>query len=572
MSILSNPLPTLRGTLFRMLSLGLCAWYCPQALSAAATDSQTFTLQPGWNAIHLTVQPADDQPSAVFSGLPVDMVWGYFPTRTPLEFIQNPSDGLWNAPGWNVWLPPDRTDAEALTNLYAIQAHQSYLVKINGAVPVTLTITGLASYREIKWQPDAFTLTGLALDPLVNVRSGDYFFNSPAHKGQPRFRLDPNGTWIQVGDNTTLRSGTAYWIFSKGAPDYSAPFDLEFGGGPVLDYGALLETRDVTIRNRGAVSQMVKVENPGGLPLVASTVDPTTGRSEWLPLASRDLSIPAGESVTLTLGIRRTGMPPTIGNILKFSSQGILRKLPVTALNPAAGSPNPDAGLWVGTVTLNAVNEPHSATPAATTPAPAEFSMRLLLHVPTTGAPRLLKEVILMKQADSTDNPPVPGALVLLSNPDLIPSFAAPSRRDGSPFANRISSVGYDFDGVDRPLGGSFGGTLTGSLVIPRSLPTHPFRHRYHPDHDGLTANYQTPPAGLPPDQQEVWDVTRHLTLTFNAPVPGDLSPAGGYSVRSGTYRETVTGLHKNILVTTGTFTLNRVNNIGQINPAPVTP
>lgn len=563
----------LTPAILRVVRIGLFPLLLTQGLRAAATDSQTFTLQPGWNAIHLSVQPTNDQPAAVFSGLPVDMVWAYFPTRTPLEFIQDPGDGLWNVPGWSVWLPPGKPDAEALTNLFAIQAHQSYLVKITGSAPVTLTVTGPAGYREIKWQPDGFTLTGLPLDPLVNVRSGDYFFNSPAHKGQSRFRLDPNGTWIQVGDNTILRSGTAYWIFSKGAPDFSAPFDLEYGGASVLDYGALLDTRDVTVRNRGAGSQVVKVENPGNLPLVVSTLDPATGRSEWLPLSSRDLTIPAGETVTLTLGIRRAGMPATIANLLKFSSQGIVRKLPVSAANPIAGSPNPNAGLWVGTVTLDAVSEPHGSNPTATTATPAEFTMRVLLHVNSAGGTRLLKEVILMKQPNSADNPPVPGALVLLSNPALIPGFTAPSRRDGSPFANRISSIGFDFAGHDQALTGAFGGSaLTGTITIPRDLPTHPFRHRYHPDHDGLTPNYQPQPPGLPADQQEVWDVTRNLKFTF-APIPTtDLSPAAGYSERSGTYEESVTGLHKNTLVTTGTFTLNRLNNIGQLNPSPVTP
>jgi hypothetical protein len=553
----------------------LCGAAFASVCSGAATVTQTFPLQPGWNSIFLEVEPVSSTPAVVFAGIPVEMVWSYFPTTTPLEYIQNPADGLWNVAGWNVYLPSHVPDAAALTNLFAIQAHRAYLIKLNGSTPVTLTVSGTPTYKEIAWRPDSFTITGLPVSPAVTVRSGDYFFNSTAHKSQPRFRLDPNGTWIALNDNSILNAGVAYWIFSKGGSNFSAPLVLEFGGGDRLDFGPALESRKLVIRNRGATALDAVVENPTGFPLVYSTISPT-GATEWNSLTSLTKTVAAGASVSITVGVKRLGLPATSEGLLNVWGVGIVRRLVVAAENPVAASAssngstlktattsgaNPNTGLWIGTVTLSAVSEPHSANPVATTATPAEFNLRLLLHVDGNGTARLLKEVFLMKQANSA-------ALVLLSDPALLPMFQTPGNRDGARFAPRVSCIGYEFPGTELVLSGGFETNLSGTLVTGRNSPTNPFKHRYHPDHDDLTASYQTPPANLPSQQQEVWEVSRAVSLTF-APAGADQAPSTGFSVRKGTYREEVTGLTKDTLITTGNFTLQRFNTVREINPAP---
>ena len=278
------------------------------------------------------------------------------------------------------------------------------------------------------------------------MRSGEYFFNSTAHKAQPRFWLDPNGTWIALNDNSTLRSGAAYWIFSKGDPTFTAPLDADFDATGRLDYGPAVETKQLTIRNLGVNSLAVSLANPEAFPLVIAGLN-VNGDTTWTPLTTLVKTIASGASTTLNLGVRRSALPAGGETVLALSAQGILRRLPVSVQNPAAGAPNPLSGLWIGSVTLAAVSEPHSASPATPTATPAEFSMRLLLHVNDAGQTRLLKEVILMKQPNQPGPPPVAGALVLLSNPALIPQFTAPANHDGAPFATRVSSIGYDFDG-----------------------------------------------------------------------------------------------------------------------------
>lgn len=534
---------------------------------AATTITQTFTLQPGWNAIQLEVQPPDPSPAAVFNGIPIEQVWSYFPTQTPLQFITNPTDGLWNVAGWNVYLPPSFPDAAVLTDLFAIQAGQSYLVKITGTSAVTLSVTGEPLYRTINWRPDAFTLTGLPVDPTTSVRSGDYFFNSTAHKAQPRFRLDPNGVWSALNDNSLLSYGRAYWVFTKGASDFTAPLEVGISSTGKLDFGPSVTSQPFTVTNLSANTMTVTIANPSGYPLVTSSLD-ANGNTVWTALTSLTPSVAAGATFTVEIGVRRAALPATSDALLTVTAQGVRRYVPVSAENPAPGGSN--TGLWIGTVSLNAVSQPHAAVnPQTPAPTPAEMNFRVLLHVSSGGAVKLLKEAILMKQPNSPGPTPVPGALVLLSNPALIPQFQAPANHDGAPFAYRVSAIGYDFATPDLALAGAFGGTLTGTINVLRTDPTNPFKHRYHPDHDDLTATYQTP-VGLPDYLREVPQIARALQLTFAPVAGGDLSPEAGTALRTGTYQETVTGLHKNALVTTGTFTLRRVNTLGEINPTPI--
>ncbi|MEM0897386.1 MAG: hypothetical protein AAGJ79_10920, partial [Verrucomicrobiota bacterium] len=74
-------------------------------LTSAHSETQTFNLAAGWNAIWLEIDPADREPATVFDGIPVEQVWCYFPTTSPVEYINDPEAGLFNVDGWNVYLP-----------------------------------------------------------------------------------------------------------------------------------------------------------------------------------------------------------------------------------------------------------------------------------------------------------------------------------------------------------------------------------------------------------------------------------------------------------------------------------
>lgn len=102
------------------------------------------------------------------------------------------------------------------------------------------------------------------------------------------------------------------------------------------------------------------------------------------------------------------------------------------------------------------------------------------------------------------------------------------------------------------PMIGGIGAGIAcgGRIDIDKDSPTNPYRHKYHPDHE----------SGF--------DIIRVFSLQFDG-APGDpLKAAPGYGVDriTGTYRESIVGLHKITLKTEGTVTLNRVSTVSTLN------
>jgi hypothetical protein len=119
---------------------------------------------------------------------------------------------------------------------------------------------------------------------------------------------------------------------------------------------------------------------------------------------------------------------------------------------------------------------------------------------------------------------------------------------------------------LDRALSvgsGSFalGTSLTRTITTPFDDPTSPFVHQYHPDHDNQSGSTALVSG------QESYDLSRAVTFTFAASAPAGV-PATGYggSVIAGTYAETLSGLRKDSVSVTGTFTLRRVSELGSLN------
>ena len=115
--------------------------------------------------------------------------------------------------------------------------------------------------------------------------------------------------------------------------------------------------------------------------------------------------------------------------------------------------------------------------------------------------------------------------------------------------------------------------------MLKRSRPTNPFRHQFHPDHDNLDAQYApipTPtPGGTPrPDPSEVFEIRRDLTLDFDPNNPpfvssGNRPPDWGTSVLGGTYKESISGLHRSTLNVQGQFLIRRASVADTLNPTP---
>jgi hypothetical protein len=438
----------------RVLALAVlgCGSVLPQA---AEVQEQTLRLTPGWNAIHLEVQPEATDPSVLFDGVPLQSLWTHSSRVSTVEFFENQNEPMANREQWLMFVPTNRVESFQ-NSLFAVQGHRSYLVQLGGQIPVTLTVRGLPSLRSVAWATDDYTLRGLPVDPLDPPTFGAFFSGSPAHYDAPLrrlhsvYRLNSAGQWSRVDSDDRMVSGEACWYFTRGVSDYSGPLELGLPGGDTVDFGESVPSITLQLSNRSAERREVSIADTGGVelnPLSLQRFDPVVGEI-WEPLVYaaapvRSIVLEPGQSRELRLSVRRSDLPVGgYASVLVISDgAGTRRLVPVRAAvsenvavalqsaaraqanrvrrsaTPGDASPIEEplppanfAGLWYGSVVVTNVSEVHSGTlqtnlneevtrtgvnPNAT-PTASQFTLRLIVHVDTNGVTRLLKEVLQM--------------------------------------------------------------------------------------------------------------------------------------------------------------------------------
>src|SRR5437762_14301529 len=116
----------MQSTLHRRTAAGVVAVCFAAGVARGQNVTQSFTLQPGWNAIYLEVRPADNSTATIFSNLPVASVWTRAERLSSIDSIQDASEELFNRAGWLGWLHPSRPQALP-RNLVAFAANRAYL-------------------------------------------------------------------------------------------------------------------------------------------------------------------------------------------------------------------------------------------------------------------------------------------------------------------------------------------------------------------------------------------------------------------------------------------------------------
>jgi len=570
-----------------LLALGSVA----PLVAGPADLTRAYDLEPGWNAIYVDVTLADSAPERVFGTVPVESVWCYFPSETPVKFLSDPKEGLANVPGWTAFFPAQSEHA-LQTNLYAVQPGRSYLIKLQSSTRQTLRLTGKPAYVSPRWVADGFTLTGLQTDWSAPVAVGDYFSSSPAHDRQPVYRLSPAGGWARLPLGATAKPGEAFWVFTKSATDFKGPLELDLRGRAGIDFGATTDRDSFQLLNRTSRTvtvQMSAEATTADALLMASGLAGDNTRN-WVSLTNTSVTLPAGGRQVIQLGVNRTVVTADVLGKLTLRGSGFGFSIPLTieanvaataatlregAPLAAAAPSSPNAGLWVGRVTIQKVSYHLAANPTEPRPAASEFSFNLLLHVDEAGAVTLLKEVWLMRKLSGTD-------YALVTDPARLNDYLGATTKDGERFAYRFSSIGFDFQDpatrrtLDKmPLTGSFapGSAMTAEIFLGHDAATNPFRHQFHPDHDDKDREFRALPGSIyagttvaAVEQQEVYELTRQISLQLDAP---PTAAVAGLPAWTGIYAETLRGLHRQPLFVAGTFTLKRANGLAELNPAP---
>src|SRR5262249_16800533 len=97
------------------------AWITTASAVHAQWRTQSFTLQPGWNAVFLEVQPEPRDPSAVFSGIPVESVWMWNRKFSPVQFIQDATTLVPTQLDWLHYFPAG-SDAATATERRCVES------------------------------------------------------------------------------------------------------------------------------------------------------------------------------------------------------------------------------------------------------------------------------------------------------------------------------------------------------------------------------------------------------------------------------------------------------------------
>ncbi len=586
--------------------------------------SQALTLKPGWNAVFLEVEPLPGTCETVFAGIPIESVWYWAPNTSSVQFITNPDKLEPASPDWRVYFPSTSL-ASTLTTLRVMRGNRPYLINLGGTADVAWTVRGTPSVRSAKWIPNSYNLAGFQVDPANAPTFESLFSSSVAHVGQAVLRLNAAGQWEPVAATAKPGRGEAFWVYTTGESTYQGPIPVTLDMAEGLAFGRGLTELTFSIKNDGVAQKTYTVtpidsETPGDptSPALSGTVplsyhkDDYAGQDVgWRPLtAPVSFTVAAGEYRPVKLALQRNQMAPSgakadgdslYQSILEVADgQGSLVRIPVTArgtttnsgakaaTHPAARKASAPAaarkasapaltGLWVGTVTVKAVNEPAGVDKVTPQPTGSEFSFQIIVHVDAAGTPKLLQHVTQMwKEGTSAPAPVTPGSYVLITDDTRLGDFKGSGERGGVSVGRRFSCPAFGFR-APIAMTGTFPTQTapTGSIGCTYTLdyddPLNPFKHKYHPDHDNLDARYEN----VLPEGMESFTVTRAITLEFvdysAASAEGTVllsSYAGwGDSWIGGTYKETITGIHRDVLHVEGTFQLNYVSDATQLNP-----
>lgn len=547
--------------------------------ASAQTLTQSFDLRPGWNSVWLEVEPSDRNPDVVFAGLPLASVWTWSDRVSATDFIQNPGDAGWNRAQWLSYFPANSPET-ALSNLRAVLPQRAYLVRLSGTNTLSWSVTGRPILRAPEWGADRFNLRGFPVDPANPPTFRAFFRPSSAHYDPSRdsteaiYRLSATGQWIAVTPNETMQRGEAYWVYSRGVSDYIAPFHIELSSGVTLDFDASVRRIELELANRTGLSKRIRLEHLGDgvFPLLLLPRRNLGQTNDPLPLTTHHEAINATTRQRLMLGIDRAKLggaatllsnsnDATHNSLLSASDdEGTLFYVGVRAL------PNEQdfTGLWMGTVTIDNV-APTSAVGGASQSGavPMAFPLQVLLHVDSGGQVSLLRDVTLIYNSTNTasadTNQPATSTVLqrpsrLITNPALLASLPPAELRSRRTVGRRLSAPHFDFalapGQFQLPLTGVFAlsNQVSGTLSIPSDHPTNPFLHRYHPDH-GTNRAYA---------------ITREITMLFG--VPANVPPGEGDESLGGSYSETIVGLHKEPLTTSGSLFLKRLSDVGTLN------
>ena len=552
---------------------------------------QTVKLTKGWNAVYLQVEPADPSCQAVFGDWQVTSVSLYNMEQSVARFTESPDEPVNIATEFLTWTPglPDKVNS-----LNTVIAGHSYLMFASEGG--TRYLRGRPAVPRINWIPATNACNLVGFRQSATATFGSYLagagFNwaklavytvSGTNSLKPATERVGGLTGATL-NTTVIVPGKAYFIACDKVSSFSGPVKVSPAGTGGIFFPS------------NSIYQTLRLKNEHGAPLTVTLAVTTNSAAApsgavpvlpvlhvfdylegWLPLTTGvQRTLADGEEWTLPLAVDRTGMvaDQAYGGLLVCTdAAGGRVEIPLEA---AYGLPDAThalwpSGLWVGKASLNRVSQvlgDDTVVDGAKAGGTLEF--RLILHVDADKHCRLLQRVILAGAEDTNGT----WNASLYVDEKKVPPGMKSARISSVAFGLKNNDITWDEAYYGDQSG--FGKNLRFTYTLAADDPVNPFRHPYHPDHDGLDAKFKTIlPFGDNPTnyigaiKPELYSISNTVSLVWtNAPAAGGGSALWNPAEKvGGAVTFQVDGLRREgAILMKGIFELRRISQVGALS------
>ena len=548
--------------------------------ASAAHISETMTLVKGWNAIYLESTPANALCEDFFAGAPVTRVASYQSDAysSTRQLADDGTEITQKPVSYRVWVPGDEA-ASTMTalvggNVYLIYATDDWTSEAFLGIPAAPQQT----YRAASGDSGFMNFAGVSAPQGVSVAGRTYFGEGPfdavagiAYEVRGTKTSTPSFLPMVLTSNAKVQGGRAYALTATKDGDW--PGVIGFSGAASVDFGPD-DFASVTLKNFGTTNHAFRVTIVASAdaqevfpPVLKRKTKDEKGVESWTNVTagvSWDVALASGAISAQKFAIDRTTMDggKTYAAVMQIEDMGGTQmrvRIPVTVGEKSEDASAFPAGLWAGYIQMETVSSLTNETPTA---AAGTLRMNILVHVPESGAPRLLQRV--SAGVDAT------GKIRLFKELSSAKAVCENPRRLSSVMMSVANPI------VDASAHTTFGNQLQFDWTVGATARDNPFRHAWHPDHDGKTADYSGDVVSgddlsnyVNPVKPELWSVTNTLYLSWhkqNNPTEDVDFEHNVEETTAGFATWTVGGLISNGPINSmGIFYLKRIADTGEI-------
>ena len=551
----------------------------PVAASASHIN-ETMTLETGWNAIYLESTPTNSVCADFFAGSPVARVASYqSDAYSSTRQIADDGTEIAQKPiSYHVWVPGDET-ASTMDSLVGGNVYLIYTTNVWSKTFLGVPVAPRQTWRATSGETGFMNLAGVLMDTSDTVTAKLYFGEGPygtasgtAYKIAGTNEQAPSFLSLGFVGGSALQGGKAYALTATKDDDW--PGVIGFLGSASVDFGSG-DFASVTLKNFGTTNHVFSVkiidsantqqeEFPRDL---KRKVKDEKGDESWTNVTkdvSWDVALAPGATSVLKFAIERKPKEAgkTYAAVMEIKDQGGTQmrvRIPVTVDDKAEDEASFPTGLWAGYIQMETVSSLTNVTPTA---AAGTLKMNILVHVPSNGVPRLLQRVA--AGVDAT------GKIRLFKELSSAKAACENPRRLSTVMMSVANPI------VDASAHTTFGNQLQFDWTVGATARDNPFRHAWHPDHDGKTADYKGDVVSgddlanyVNPVKPELWSVTNTLYLSWhkqNAPAEDVDFEHNPEETTAGYATWTVGGLISNgPIQSLGIFYLKRIADVGEL-------